>query len=249
MCRSSSSTGSTIAASASPAAPSAGHLCGLAPVAARAGADAVAAARGHAAHTRRGLGERRPGWSRGASLARTIAFNAEHVFVSRRLVRMLKGKGRLAVYLPDAVEPDVKAFRLFRAVARIAMQADARIVPIFVGGARHLPFSLTPAGQGAAPLVPAAVRISVLEPMTIAELAERAERGQDDRRQRAVRPPRRGAALRQPTSTRKPVPGDARRGDRFRAVAADHRGRGQRRAELPQAVHRRARARPAASRT
>ncbi|TIT74194.1 MAG: 2-acyl-glycerophospho-ethanolamine acyltransferase, partial [Mesorhizobium sp.] len=31
-------------------------------------------------------------------LARTIAFNAEHVFVSRRLVRVLKGKGRLAVY-------------------------------------------------------------------------------------------------------------------------------------------------------
>ncbi|TIV99235.1 MAG: 2-acyl-glycerophospho-ethanolamine acyltransferase, partial [Mesorhizobium sp.] len=31
-------------------------------------------------------------------LGRTIAFNAEHVFVSRRLVRVLKGKGRLAVY-------------------------------------------------------------------------------------------------------------------------------------------------------
>src|SRR5262245_16104478 len=36
-------------------------------------------------------------------LARTIAFNAEHVFVSRRLVRHLRGKGRLAVYFPDAV--------------------------------------------------------------------------------------------------------------------------------------------------
>ena len=78
-------------------------------------------------------------------LARTITFNAQHVFVSRRLVRVLKGKGRLAVYFPDSVEPDIKSFRLFRAVARIAMQADARIVPIFVGGARHLPFSLTPA--------------------------------------------------------------------------------------------------------
>ncbi|TIW38205.1 MAG: 2-acyl-glycerophospho-ethanolamine acyltransferase, partial [Mesorhizobium sp.] len=63
-------------------------------------------------------------------LGRTIAFNAEHVFVSRRLVRVLKGKGRLAVYLPDAVEPDVKSFRLFRAITRIAMQADASIVPI-----------------------------------------------------------------------------------------------------------------------
>ena len=36
------------------------------------------------------------------SLARTIVFNAEHVFVSRRLVRQLKGNGRLAVYFPDA---------------------------------------------------------------------------------------------------------------------------------------------------
>ena len=65
-------------------------------------------------------------------LARTITFNAKHVFVSRRLVRVLRGKGRLAVYLPDTIEPDTKAFRLFRAISRIAMQADARIVPVFV---------------------------------------------------------------------------------------------------------------------
>ena len=58
-------------------------------------------------------------------LARTIAFNTQHVFVSRRLVRVLKGKGRLAVYFPDSIEPDAKSFRLFRAVARIASQADA----------------------------------------------------------------------------------------------------------------------------
>ncbi|TIT19941.1 MAG: 2-acyl-glycerophospho-ethanolamine acyltransferase, partial [Mesorhizobium sp.] len=51
-------------------------------------------------------------------LGRTIAFNAEHVFVSRRLVRVLKGKGKLAVYLSDAVEPDIKSFRLFRAITR-----------------------------------------------------------------------------------------------------------------------------------
>jgi acyl-[acyl-carrier-protein]-phospholipid O-acyltransferase/long-chain-fatty-acid--[acyl-carrier-protein] ligase len=106
-------------------------------------------------------------------LARTIAFNAEHVFVSRRLVRVLKGSGRLAVYLPDAVEPDVKAFRLYRAIARIAMQADARIVPIFVGGARHLPFSLTDAQKAPRRFLPK-LTISVLEPMTITELVERA---------------------------------------------------------------------------
>lgn len=106
-------------------------------------------------------------------LGRTIAFNAEHIFVSRRLVRVLKGKGRLAVYLPDTVEPDIKSIRLFRAVARIAMQADARIVPIFVGGARHLPFSLTPAAQAPRSWFPRLL-ITALAPMTMAELLERA---------------------------------------------------------------------------
>ncbi len=105
-------------------------------------------------------------------LGRTIAFNAEHIFVSRRLVRVLKGKGRLAVYLPDAVEPDIKTFRLFRAVTRIAMQADARIVPIFVAGARTLPVSLTPADKAPRRWFPR-LSISVLEPMTIAELVAR----------------------------------------------------------------------------
>ena len=92
-------------------------------------------------------------------LARSIAFNAEHVFVSRRLVRHLRGKGRLAVYIPDAVEPDTRAFRLYRAVARIALQAGASIVPVFVGGARHLPSSLTPAEFAPRRLLP---RLSVL---------------------------------------------------------------------------------------
>lgn len=102
-------------------------------------------------------------------LARTIAFNAKHVFVSRRLVRVLKGNGRLAVYFPEAVEPDVKAFRLYRAVARIAVQADARIVPIFIGGAQQLPFSLTPAEKAPRRWFPH-LSVSTLEPMTIAEL-------------------------------------------------------------------------------
>ncbi|TJV73270.1 MAG: 2-acyl-glycerophospho-ethanolamine acyltransferase, partial [Mesorhizobium sp.] len=78
----------------------------------------------------------------------------------------------LAVYLPDAVEPDIKTFRLFRAVTRIAMQADARIVPIFVAGARTLPVSLTPADKAPRRWFPR-LSISVLEPMTIAELVAR----------------------------------------------------------------------------
>lgn len=106
-------------------------------------------------------------------LARTIAFNAQHVFVSRRLVRVLKGNGRLAVYLPDEVEPDVKSFRLIRAVSRIAVQADARIVPVFVAGGRFLPSSLTPRGRAPRRWFPR-LRIAALPPMTMAELVERA---------------------------------------------------------------------------
>ena len=105
-------------------------------------------------------------------LARTIAFNAKHVFVSRRLVRALKGKGRLAVYVPDAVEPDVKSFRLYRAIARIATQADARIVPIFVDGARVAARAFPPKAKPARRWFPSLV-VSVLEPMTIAELTAR----------------------------------------------------------------------------
>jgi acyl-[acyl-carrier-protein]-phospholipid O-acyltransferase/long-chain-fatty-acid--[acyl-carrier-protein] ligase len=106
-------------------------------------------------------------------LARTIAFNAKHVFVSRRLVRVLKGKGRLAVYLPDTVEPDTKAFRLFRAIARIAVQADARIVPVFVSGGRFLPFSLTPRERAPRRWFKK-LSVVALEPMTIGQLIERA---------------------------------------------------------------------------
>ncbi|MET0170108.1 MAG: 1-acyl-sn-glycerol-3-phosphate acyltransferase, partial [Aliihoeflea sp.] len=65
-------------------------------------------------------------------LARTISFKAQHVFVSRRLTRRLKAKGRLAVYFPFDAEPDVKSFRLYRAVAKIALAADAKVVPIYI---------------------------------------------------------------------------------------------------------------------
>ncbi|RAZ82449.1 2-acyl-glycerophospho-ethanolamine acyltransferase [Mesorhizobium hawassense] len=123
-------------------------------------------------HILDGASARSPWLEPWRELARTIAFNAEHVFVSRRLVRVLKGKGRLAVYLPDNVEPDVKSFRLFRAVTRIATQADARIVPIFVAGTRDLPFSLTPKEKAPRHWF-RRLSVSVLEPMTVAELVAR----------------------------------------------------------------------------
>lgn len=105
-------------------------------------------------------------------LARSIAFNAEHIFVSRRLVRHLRGKGRLAVYIPDAVEPDTKAFRLYRAVARIALQSGASIVPVFVGGGRHLRSSLTPAALAPRRLLPR-LNVVALEAIPMAALLER----------------------------------------------------------------------------
>ena len=101
------------------------------------------------------------------SLARTIVFNAHHVFVSRRLVRRLRGRGRLAVYLPDDPAPDPKASRLFRAISRIAVNAEARIVPIYVEGAESSMFSLEPGKRRS--LLPR-LRIRTLPAMTIAEL-------------------------------------------------------------------------------
>jgi acyl-[acyl-carrier-protein]-phospholipid O-acyltransferase/long-chain-fatty-acid--[acyl-carrier-protein] ligase len=105
-------------------------------------------------------------------LARTIEFNAHHVFVSRRLVRHLRGKGRLAVYMPDDVEPDAKAFRLYRAVSRIATKADAKIVPVFVGGSRHSWLSLSPADVAPRKLLPK-LSITALTAMTVTALRER----------------------------------------------------------------------------
>ena len=41
-------------------------------------------------------------------LARTITFNAQHIFVSRRLVRLLRGKGRLSEKDIDSALRDVR---------------------------------------------------------------------------------------------------------------------------------------------
>lgn len=91
-------------------------------------------------------------------LARTITFNPEHVFVSRRLVRVLRGTGRLCVYMPADAAPDTRAFRLYRAVARIALRAEAKIMPIHVVGSGSALGKLT---------------VTALKPMTIEELVER----------------------------------------------------------------------------
>ena len=100
------------------------------------------------------------------TLARSSAFNPKHVFVSRRLVRRLRGRGRLAVYFPQTVEPGAKAFRLFRAVARIAVTAGADIVPIHVGGAANTPFSLASRETAPRRWLPT-LRIATLEPVSL----------------------------------------------------------------------------------
>ena len=109
------------------------------------------------------------------TLARTISFNAAHVFVSRRLVSHLKRKGHLAVYLPHTVEPDMKSFRLFRAVARIALAANADVVAIHVGGSRHLPTSLLPQEDAPRRWFPR-LTIAALGPISLDPSAARAGR-------------------------------------------------------------------------
>lgn len=81
------------------------------------------------------------------TLARSVIFDKEHLVANRRLLRHLKGKGRLAVYLPAAVEPDPAGMRLYRAVTLLARKSNAKVVPVFIGNSRFLPSSFTPASQ------------------------------------------------------------------------------------------------------
>lgn len=81
------------------------------------------------------------------TLARSVIFDKEHLVANRRLLRHLKGKGRLAVYLPAAVDPDAAGMRLYRAVTLLARKSNAKVVPVFIGNSRFLPSSFTPASQ------------------------------------------------------------------------------------------------------
>ena len=80
-------------------------------------------------------------------LAKSIVFDREHMAANRRLLRHLKGNGRLAVYFPENVEPSAREFRLYRAVALLARKSNAHVQPLFLRNARFLPSSLTPAGK------------------------------------------------------------------------------------------------------
>jgi acyl-[acyl-carrier-protein]-phospholipid O-acyltransferase/long-chain-fatty-acid--[acyl-carrier-protein] ligase len=106
-------------------------------------------------------------------LARTIPFNTEHLFVNRRLVRHLRGGGRLAVYLPDGIQPDTKEFRLYRAVSRIAESGRASIVPLHFEGTRMTRFAFFK--PKTARLFPR-IRVAALPAKTILELASMVEK-------------------------------------------------------------------------
>jgi acyl-[acyl-carrier-protein]-phospholipid O-acyltransferase / long-chain-fatty-acid--[acyl-carrier-protein] ligase len=80
-------------------------------------------------------------------VAKSVVFDKNHMISNRRLVRHLKGKGRLAVYFPEDVEPDPVTFRLYRAITLLARKTDARIVPLHLKNGRFLPSSFTPASK------------------------------------------------------------------------------------------------------
>lgn len=109
------------------------------------------------------------------SLARTVTFNPEHIFVSRRLVRVLRGGGRLCVYMPAHITPDSRAFSLYRAVARIAQRAEAKVMPIHVVDGHVAREDLPPP----TPALFSGLRVKSLKPATISELAAREADGRN----------------------------------------------------------------------
>lgn len=109
-------------------------------------------------------------------LARSVVFHKDRMISNRRLVRHLKGGGRLAVYLPDAVEPDPVTFRLYRAVTLLARLSGATIVPLFLKNARFLHSSFTPASKAPRHLFPR-LTVNALPAANIEALVEAHGRG------------------------------------------------------------------------
>ena len=121
------------------------------------------------------------------TLARSVVFDKEHMIANRRLVRHLKGGGKLAVYLPEGVEPDAAGFRLYRAVTLLARKSNARVVPLHLKNGRFLPSSFTPATKAPRQRFPA-LSVHALPGRRIDTLLEKAGRRLCDTGQRPVRP-------------------------------------------------------------
>ena len=108
------------------------------------------------------------------SVVRSVVFSPEQLSGDHRLLSQLKTGGQIAVYLPKDVEPDAKAFRLFRIAARLAKVTNAAVHAIHVGGSRQLPSSYTPTDE--APRRPfGPLRIATRPPQAIGALV--AEQG------------------------------------------------------------------------
>jgi acyl-[acyl-carrier-protein]-phospholipid O-acyltransferase/long-chain-fatty-acid--[acyl-carrier-protein] ligase len=107
------------------------------------------------------------------ALARTTVFDEKHVLINRRLKRMLTKGGRIAVYLPGDIEPEPKALKLFRAVARIVRGADALVVPVVFEGAQRSHFSIRPPQMPPRLWLPR-ITVSALAGETIAQTSQRA---------------------------------------------------------------------------
>ena len=134
----------------------AGDLCSAAPVAARSGADAVASARADPAHPRRGFGP--------LDLAGAVARAWPHHRLQRRACvrqpppgqRTCAARAGWPSISPTPSSPTPRRFASIAPSPASPCKAEASVVPIVVGGARHLPMSLTPQHPCAAPLAAAA---------------------------------------------------------------------------------------------
>lgn len=106
------------------------------------------------------------------ALARTTVFDVRHILVNRRLKRILKGGGRLAVYLPGMAESSPSTIKLYKAVARTAQATNAAIVPICFSGSDATLTSRRPDGEVPRRLF-APITASALPAETLATTMER----------------------------------------------------------------------------
>jgi acyl-[acyl-carrier-protein]-phospholipid O-acyltransferase / long-chain-fatty-acid--[acyl-carrier-protein] ligase len=106
------------------------------------------------------------------TLARSTVFGPEQILKNRRIFSQLRMGAHIAVYLPHPVEPDVKTFRLYRAVARMATAANAKIVAVHPGGTRFLHSSFYPADEMPRSVLPR-LRVSARPAETLSAIMEK----------------------------------------------------------------------------
>ncbi len=106
-------------------------------------------------------------------LARTTVFAPDQILKNRRVFSQLQMGAHIAVYMPAPVEPDARTFRLYRAVARMATAANAKVVAIHAGNTRFLPSSFHPKDEMPRNLLPK-VKVGARPAETIETLQQQA---------------------------------------------------------------------------